>query len=43
MELSGKVAIITGVSKGIGRATAEALVAKEIFGGAVISAGNPAE
>ncbi|UOG76697.1 SDR family NAD(P)-dependent oxidoreductase [Hymenobacter tibetensis] len=28
MELSGKVAIITGVSKGIGRATAEALLAK---------------
>ena len=28
MELSGKVAIITGVSKGIGRATAQALLAK---------------
>ena len=28
MELSGKVAIITGVSKGIGRATADALLAK---------------
>ncbi|SHK77736.1 SDR family oxidoreductase [Hymenobacter psychrotolerans] len=28
MELSGKVTIITGVSKGIGRATAEALLAK---------------
>jgi NADP-dependent 3-hydroxy acid dehydrogenase YdfG len=28
MELSGKVAIITGVSKGIGRATAEALLEK---------------
>lgn len=33
MELSGKVAIITGVSKGIGRATAEALLAK----GAVVA------
>ncbi len=28
MELSGKVIIITGVSKGIGRATAEALLAR---------------
>ncbi|QJX48174.1 SDR family NAD(P)-dependent oxidoreductase [Hymenobacter taeanensis] len=28
MDLSGKVAIITGVSKGIGRSTAEALLAK---------------
>jgi len=33
MELSSKVAIITGVSKGIGRATAEALLAK----GAVVA------
>jgi NADP-dependent 3-hydroxy acid dehydrogenase YdfG len=33
MELSGKVAIITGVSKGIGRATAEALLEK----GAVVA------
>lgn len=33
MELSGKVAIITGVSKGIGRATAEALLAR----GAVVA------
>lgn len=33
MELSGKVAIITGVSKGIGRATADALLAK----GAVVA------
>lgn len=33
MELSGKVAIITGVSKGIGRAVAEALLAK----GAVVA------
>ncbi|GAA4349345.1 SDR family NAD(P)-dependent oxidoreductase [Hymenobacter saemangeumensis] len=28
MELEGKVAIVTGVSKGIGRATAEALLAR---------------
>jgi NADP-dependent 3-hydroxy acid dehydrogenase YdfG len=28
MELQGKVAIVTGVSKGIGRATAEALLAR---------------
>ncbi|GAB3291196.1 SDR family oxidoreductase [Hymenobacter tenuis] len=33
MDLSGKVAIITGVSKGIGRATAEALLAR----GAVVA------
>ena len=33
MKLSGKVAIITGVSKGIGRATAKALLAK----GAVVA------
>jgi NADP-dependent 3-hydroxy acid dehydrogenase YdfG len=33
MELSGKVAIITGVSKGIGRATAEALLTR----GAVVA------
>lgn len=33
MDLTGKIAIVTGVSKGIGRATAEALLAK----GAVVA------